>query len=239
MAGLKLAALPRAVLFDVDFTLLQPTEMFYADGYRRFGERFGLDLDVGRWDEAERAAYIAVKERRAGRGNAHDDGVYSAIAEVIVATMGGGDRAAVSACAAAIIAEWARTENFTLYDDVRPCLERLRAAGLSIGLVSNSERDLSDVLEHFYLGDLIDGAVTSVEVGVMKPAPGIFAAALDCVGAAASDTVMVGDSYDDDVRGALGAGLAAGVLLDRRGGSPPRGLTIHTLAELPPLLGLS
>jgi HAD superfamily hydrolase (TIGR01509 family) len=231
-------ATPRAVLFDVDYTLLKPNDMFHAEGYRRMGERFGLDLDVGRWELAEAAAYAAVKARRAELGLVHDDGIYNAIASAVITGLGGGDPATVAACAEAVIAEWTRCENFTLYPDVLPCLERLRAAGLRVGLVSNTNRDLSEVLEYFYLGTHIDAAVTSVEVGMMKPAPEIFAAALDALHVSAAETVMVGDSISDDVKGAVACGLAGAVLVDRDGRWDYPVPTVRSLAELPAVLGL-
>jgi haloacid dehalogenase superfamily, subfamily IA, variant 3 with third motif having DD or ED/haloacid dehalogenase superfamily, subfamily IA, variant 1 with third motif having Dx(3-4)D or Dx(3-4)E len=156
--------------------------------------------------------------------------------------MGGGEPEPVARCAAAIVDEWSRCANFSLYDDVKPCLERLRAAGLAVGLVSNTNRDLGEVLESFCLSELVDGAVTSSEIGLFKPAPEIFAAALEAVGAAAAETVMIGDSYGDDIEGARGAGLAGGVLLDRDGrqaaSSRASEPVIGSLDELPELLGL-
>jgi len=240
----------RAVLLDVDFTILRPNALFSAEGYRATAARFGLRLDVARWDEAERRAYAAVKARRAARGNVHDDGVYATIAEAIVTAMGDDDGPRVDECAAAIVAAWGRCENFTLYDDVRPCLACLRTAGLAVCLVSNTSRDLAEVVGTFGLGELVDGTVTSSEVGLCKPAPEIFAAALARVSAAACETVMVGDSYGDDVEGALAAGLADAVLLDRDGrraralragaqSQRPAPAVIGSLAELPALLGLA
>ena len=247
----------RAVLLDVDFTVLRPNAQFSAEGYRATGVRFGLSLDPGLWSAAERHAHAAVKARRAGRGNAHDAAVYEIIAEAIVTAMGGGAPGPVAGCAAAIVDAWSRCENFSLYDDVRPCLKRLRAGGLAVGLISNTNRDLGEVLESFALSELVDGAVTSSEIGLFKPAPEIFAAALGAVGAAAAETVMVGDSYGDDIEGAREAGLAGAVLLDREGrratsgrapgssgrpsgpGSRPPEPVIGSLDELPELLGLS
>lgn len=232
----------RAVLFDVDFTVLQPSALFSAAGYRATGARFGLNLDPGCWDAAQRRAYDAVKALRAGRDNAHDDAVYEVIAGAIVTAMGGGEPGPVARCAAAIVDQWGRCENFSLYGDVKPCLERLRAADLAVGLVSNTNRDLGEVIETFALADLVAGAVTSAEVGLFKPAPEIFAAALDMVGATPAATVMVGDSYGDDVEGARAAGLAGAVLLDRDGrradGGRAQGPVIGSLGELPVLLGV-
>jgi HAD superfamily hydrolase (TIGR01509 family) len=228
---------PHAVLFDVDYTLLRPNEMFHAEGYRAMGEKFGLTLDVERWDEAEKAAYAVVKARRAELGPAHDQGVYEAIAGAVITGMGGGPDDVVQRCAEAVILEWTRCENFTLYDDVKPCLERLRAAAIGIGLVSNTNRDLGDVLEHFYLDAFIDVAVTSLEVGFFKPAPQIYQAVLDRMGVSIADAVMVGDSYEDDVAGAMRGGLAA-ILLDRDGRRTLPVPTIRSLAELPAALSL-
>ena len=229
---------PLAVLFDVDYTLLEPSDLFHADGYRRCGEKFGLDLDVGRWEAAERAAYEAVKARRERTGTLHDNGVYDAIAEAVITAMGGGDPEIVHACAEAVIAGWTDCRNFTLYDDAVPCLKRLRAAGLKIALVSNTNRSLSEVIGFFGLEPYVDAAIASVEVGHFKPAPQIYQAALDALQVGAGEAVMVGDNPADDVTGALEVGLAGAVLIDRKGvwDYPPP--TIRSLTELPALLGL-
>ena len=239
----------RAVLLDVDFTVLRPGESFSVEGYCATAARFGLRLDPERWREAERRAAGAVAARRDERGDRHDDGVHLSIAEAIVTAMAERsgeppDRERIDRCAAAIVAAWGRPENFTLYNDVRPCLARLRAAGLAVGLISNTTRDLEELIAAFALADLVDGAVTSAQIGVFKPAPAIFAAALERIGAAAGEAVMVGDSRHDDVEGALAAGLAGAVLLDRQGRSRvPRGdartPVIGSLDELPAVLGLT
>jgi HAD superfamily hydrolase (TIGR01549 family) len=228
---------PRLVLFDVDYTILEPGELFEADGYRAIGERFGLVLDPARWPEAERAAYDTVKERRERLGVVHDDGAYHAIADAVIGALGGGPPAAVAACTDAVVAEWVRVENFALYDDVLPCFERLRAAGVRLGLVSNTSRDLDEIVAAFALADYVEVAVASCEVGLSKPSPAIFAVALRRAGVEAAAAVMVGDSVGDDVRGALACGMGA-VLLDRAGRYELPLITIRSLAELPALLGL-
>jgi len=229
---------PRAVLFDVDYTLLEPGDMFHADGYRRCGEKFGLDLDVSRWEAAERAAYEAVRARRERTGTLHDNGVYDAIAEAVIVAMGGGDPETVRACAAAVIAGWSDCANFTLYDDVLPCLERLRAVGLKLALVSNTSRSLVEVIDCFALGPYVDAAIASVEVGHLKPSPQIYQAALDALQVGADEAVMVGDNPRDDVTGALDVGLAGAVLVDRKGVWDYPLPTVRSLADLPGLLGL-
>jgi HAD superfamily hydrolase (TIGR01549 family) len=230
---------PRLVMFDVDYTLLRPSDQFEAAGYVRTGTRFGLDLDPRRWPAAERAAYAAVRERRRHTGDAHDEGLLEVIAHAVIGGLGGGDPAAVDAAAQAIIDAWSRMEHFGLYDDVRPCLVRLRGAGLRIALVSNAVgHALAEVIAHFALDDVVDAAVASADVGAAKPAPQVFLAALAAGGAAAEEAVMVGDSLEDDVEGALACGCGA-ILLDRLGRHPqPPVPRIGSLAELPAALGL-
>ena len=228
---------PRLVLFDVDYTLLEPGDMFAAEGYRAIGERFGLRLDTSRWRAAERAAYEVVARRRRELGVIHDGGAYAAIAGAVVEALGGGPPVAVRASGEASVSEWVRVEKLARYDDLLPCLERLREAGIRLGLVSNTSRDLDEIVAAFALSAYIEVAVASVEVGLSKPSPAIFGAALVRAGIEAGDAIMVGDSVEDDVKGALACGMGA-VLLDRAGRYDLPLPTIRTLAELPGVLGV-
>jgi len=46
----------RAVLFDVDFTLIYPGPAFRGEGYQAFGHRHGMTLDPSRFDHAVASA---------------------------------------------------------------------------------------------------------------------------------------------------------------------------------------
>jgi HAD superfamily hydrolase (TIGR01549 family) len=222
----------RAVLFDVDFTLFRPGPELGPDGYRRVGERHGLVLDPGRYDEA-RAAAIHTLQR--DRELVHDEEVWIAFTEQIVRGMGGdGDTA--RACATDIVREWERHDNFTLFEDALPVLGDLKRRGLKIGLVSNGARDLEEFAAHHGLE--VDAAVGSRAHGRIKPDPSIFVAALSVLGTAAEETAMVGDSYEDDIEGARALGIR-GILLDRDGYRPEEPDRIDTLLALPAALGLS
>jgi len=79
----------------------------------------------------------------------------------------------------------------------------------------------------------LDFVATSGEVGVDKPEPPIFLAALERAGIDASEAVYVGDQYDTDVVGARGVGIKP-ILIDRYDLLPgvsdcPR---IHSLTEV-------
>jgi putative hydrolase of the HAD superfamily len=122
--------------------------------------------------------------------------------------------------------------HFGLFDDARVALEACRERGQRVVVVSNWDISLHAVLERLGLGALLGGIVTSAEVGARKPAPAIFERALLAAGARARDAVHVGDSLEEDVRGALNAGIEP-ILIRREGGPGPDSVrTITTLAAL-------
>jgi putative hydrolase of the HAD superfamily len=122
---------------------------------------------------------------------------------------------------------------FRAYPEVPAALERLRAGGARLAVVSNWDVSLHDVLERTGLRGLVDAVVISAELGVAKPDPAIFRAALDRLGAGAADAMHVGDSVEADVAGARAAGLEA-VLVARNGGQAPDG--VRVVASLDGLL---
>ena len=230
---------PELVMFDLDYTLLRPSDQFEAPGYVRTGARFGLRLDPRRWSLAERAAYTAAGERRERTGLIHDEDLLPVIAHAIIEGLGGGSPEAVEKTAGAIIAAWSTAENFGLYDDVLPCLRTLRSSCVRMALLSNAlGHSLEAVVAHFALDEFICAVTSSVDVGVVKPAAKMFETMLGRLGVVPSSAVMVGDSVEDDVKGALACGLRA-ILLDRGGRFAHLPLPrIESLAELPPALGI-
>jgi len=222
-----------AVFFDVDFTLIYPGPAFQGEGYRRFCAAHGIEIDPGRYDAAVRHALTALD---AVQDHVYDHDVFVRYIGRIIEEMGGsGER--LNECARYIYEEWADCQHFTLYDDVEPALRALSAAGLKIGLISNTHRCLSTFQRHFELDAFIDGALSSSEHGYMKPHPSIFEAGLKLFDVAASQAVMVGDSLAADVQGAIGVGMR-GVLVHRSPApAPAAGVpVINSLIELVPLL---
>ena len=121
---------------------------------------------------------------------------------------------------------------FSAFDDARPALLAARDRGQRVVVASNWDVSLHDVLKRIGLRALLDGIVTSAEVGARKPDPAVFERALAVAGARASDAVHVGDSVDEDVRGAIAAGIEP-VFLSRDGREAPPGVRrITSLTEL-------
>lgn len=96
---------------------------------------------------------------------------------------------------------------------VEDALIRFKRAGLSLSVISNADGSIDASLTRRGLRDYFDLVVDSAVIGVEKPDPKIFHHALSKTGAAAHETLYVGDIFDVDVVGATAAGLHA-VLLD-------------------------
>ena len=222
----------RAVLFDVDFTLARPGPELGPEGYVRAGARHGLRLDPACYEAARDAALLDLRRHPE---HEHDDEIWFRFTERIVRGMGG-DADSAYACAVEITRGWERHENFELYDDAPDALATLRAAGLRIGLVSNSARDVREFAHHHGLD--VDAGISSFHHGRTKPHASIFRAVLDLLGVEPAEAAMVGDTIADDVEGALALGMRA-ILLDRDRLHPDFEPRVETLNELPQLLGLA
>ncbi len=126
-----------------------------------------------------------------------------------------------------------RGMNFVLFDDVLPTLERLKEPKLTLGLITNLNRDMGPICHQLGVEPYLDFTVTSEEAGADKPQPPIFLLALERAGVNPSEAVHVGDQYKLDVIGAREVGITP-MLIDRSDSYPevndcPR---IRSLTEL-------
>ena len=124
--------------------------------------------------------------------------------------------------------------HFELYDDVCPCSPSSATLGLKLGLALEHEPRPRRVRPPLRAIE-VDAWLSSGSHGKVKPSPLIFAAALELLGVLAAEAVMVGDSPEDDIRGARACGMRA-ILVDRAGELPDEPERIRSLSELPALL---
>lgn len=128
------------------------------------------------------------------------------------------------------------TSTYRLFDDALPALRAIRDQGHGLGLISNFEGWLEEMLVELEVGQLFDVRVISGVEGIEKPDPGIYRLALERAGVGAEAAVHVGDSPGLDIEPAKAVGMNA-ILLDRHNRYPgvhePR---ITSLEELGPLV---
>ena len=120
-------------------------------------------------------------------------------------------------------------------DGAAELLAEVRRRGARVVAVTNNlVAEQEHKLRYTGMRDLFDGLVISEAAGVSKPDPAIFELALRVAGASAQEAIMLGDSWTNDVMGAVGAGLAA-AWLDRTGaGRPDSAVEVLALTSLRP-----
>jgi HAD superfamily hydrolase (TIGR01549 family) len=117
-----------------------------------------------------------------------------------------------------------------LVPGARRLLERLHGRTV-LGVVSNNQvAEQEEKVARFGLHDLLDFLVVSEEVGVSKPDPKIFSLALDRASVEPGEAVMIGDSWESDVLGARSAGIAA-IWFNRFRRSQPSPLPVPQLTS--------
>lgn len=127
---------------------------------------------------------------------------------------------------------------FRPFPEVGEVLAALRDAGARLVVVSNWDISLHDVLACTGLHELVDGTLTSAEVGAAKPDPQLLRRGLALAGEVpAQRALMVGDG-PQDVEAARRAGCDV-VLVDRAGtaGDAGRAIVMGDLRGLPELIG--
>ena len=126
--------------------------------------------------------------------------------------------------------------SYKLFDDVLPTLDSLDASGYRLGLISNFESWLEEMLIELEVGHHFKPSIISGVEGVEKPDPRIYELALERAGVSPENAVHVGDSPAMDMEPAASAGIR-GILIDRSERYPnhpsPR---VTSLEDLPPLL---
>ncbi len=107
-----------------------------------------------------------------------------------------------------------------LFPQTMSTLIYLKAQGYHLGVISNGltikqyEKLVRLGLHHFF-----DSVVTSQEAEVEKPDIAIFELAMDKMGCKAENSVMIGNSFNDDILGAINAGMSAVFLTQKLKGS--------------------
>jgi putative hydrolase of the HAD superfamily len=241
------AAPLRAVLFDYGDTLAthtRPVEALHR-AYTRIAASLPRRADERPWNADE--LLVVIHDLVEGRLAANN--VAGGLEEVDIEAIHRGAYAELGlALDPQQIDEAMRLEQEAWWEGVHlgpgvvETLAVLRRAGMRVGICSNAAyrpASMRAQLDYIGLLPLVDSAVFSSEVGWRKPAPQIFAAALDALNAEPATTVMVGDTVVADIDGAHAAGMRAIRLREHRDDPDPEqhaDAVLDRLTDLPALL---
>ena len=97
-------------------------------------------------------------------------------------------------------------------DGLGPALESIRALGVKVVIVSNSEGMLDVLFERLDIARHFDLVVDSGKVGIEKPEAGIWQIALDAYPTPRDHVLHLGDTYATDIAGAEALGFRAALI---------------------------
>jgi 2-haloalkanoic acid dehalogenase type II len=105
------------------------------------------------------------------------------------------------------------------FPDTRPALERARAAGMRLAIISNTDRD---IVEHSLrqLEVPFDDVITAQDAGAYKPADAVFEYALDRLGVPPGEILHVAFGFKYDIAGANRHGMRS-AWVNRHAEPPP------------------
>jgi putative hydrolase of the HAD superfamily len=231
---------PRAVLFDLDDTILS-TDATADASWRETCERVqqalpGVDAETLFQELLKQRAWYWSDASRHTRGRLRLPMAREEIAALALAKLG--VRAPELPRLMASTYTALAAEKITPFPRAIETLEWLRGRGVRLGLITNGASEVQRwKINRFALAKHFDVIVVEEEFGIGKPDPSVFQYALREVGVHPRDAWMVGDRLDWDIIPSQALGIA-GVWNDyRKAGLPPdAGVVpsriVHSIAEL-------
>lgn len=198
--------LPRAVLFDLDDTLFDhrgASRAALAEVHRRHASHTDFEAFERHHMHYLEEMHIEVLAGRLGLDEARRER-FRRVFQALGVELSDEEVGAVALAY--------RAGYVTARRPVTGALELLQAltGRVRIGIVSNNLLDEQrDKLEFCGFARFVDELIVSDEFGISKPDPAIFQIALERLDVAASDAVMIGDSWAADIIGAARAGIRA------------------------------
>jgi len=110
---------------------------------------------------------------------------------------------------------FATASPWEVYSDVVPCLQHWRGEGIELGVISNFDSRLYQVLQVLDLKQYFSSVTISSEVGAAKPDVKIFQSAIAHYQVSPEETWHIGDSKREDYEAAKAMGMQ-GFLLKRK-----------------------
>jgi putative hydrolase of the HAD superfamily len=202
----------KVITFDAGNTLIRLSRPVGAT-YAEVAKRFGADLNPGDLEPGFRAAWKTVPRLPDVPGPRPDDG-RTWWREVVAHTFAtaGAKVEPFDDFFDAIYREFALPGIWRLEPGALELLQDLRTSGFRLGIISNFDLRLREILKHVGALDLFEQIIVSSQVGADKPSPRIFEEALRRFAVEPTELLHVGDDEVADGEGARAIGVQTFIL---------------------------
>lgn len=215
----------RYILFDAAGTLIYP-EPSVATAYEAVGKSHGLLLNAGEIKPRFAAAYARVFRQATNLST--DEAVERQRWRAVVAEVFYESPQLVDELLEQLWQHFARPEHWPLFEDVMPAWTALVARGYWLGIASNFDGRLRQILAGHACLSSCRQIFVSTELGCSKPSQEFFRAIQRRLEVPPEKILIVGDDEENDVLAPRRAGWQS-MALDRTGSS--RG-SLSSLLEL-------
>jgi putative hydrolase of the HAD superfamily len=210
----------RAVFFDAGETLVHPAPSF-PELFARILTREGHPRAPDQVIQAslvvmERFSAAAAAETLWTTSPERSRAFWLDVYERMLASLG---LPAVDGLRDTLYREFTDLRNYALFDDVPAALDALAGVGVTLGVISNFEAWLGELLTALGVHEAFQIRVISGSEGIEKPDPRIFELAMRRAGVEPSTSAYVGDNPEFDVLPPAALGIFP-VLIDRRDRHP-------------------
>jgi putative hydrolase of the HAD superfamily len=195
----------RAVFFDAGGTLLRPAEPV-GRTYARLATHYGWGPSEERLDQGFRAAWKKRTAEGVGSDGTLGKEGWKRILRASVEVGGLPVDFPFEEYFEEVYSHFARSDAWRDFPETEKVLGHLRAKGIRVGLLSNWDPRLRQVLTGFDWAGFLDPVLISEEVGTEKPQPEIFRKAEQTGSWRAHECALIGDDPVSDRGGAEAAG---------------------------------
>lgn len=189
----------KVVFFDAGGTLLRPAQPI-GETYAALAKNYGQHWDAKKLHHGFKASFKKLRPRPDAEVATNGD-ERAWWKEVVRGTLGHVEMPGhfpFDAYFEELYWLYARPELWRVFPEVIPVLQTLRERGLKLAVLSNWDARLRPLIEGLEMAPFFDEVLISGELGSEKPSPKVYAAALEKMGIAADEALMIGDDPLND-----------------------------------------
>ncbi|XP_071948116.1 haloacid dehalogenase-like hydrolase domain-containing protein 3 [Antedon mediterranea] len=208
----------KLLTFDVNNTIIKVRHSV-GHHYSKTASAFGVEADPAKVQSAFLEAYREQKSTQPNYGDGLDTTTERWWTDIVKKTFilqGHSNIETLEQIGAKLYQDFLEPSYWDVFPDVKNVLSYLNKQGMCVGVISNFDERLIQVLKNLELAHHFSFIIPSIFAKYQKPQPQIFQKALDLMKVAPNECLHIGDSVKNDYYAAQDIGMNA-LIIDRDG----------------------